>query len=214
MKIEKQPFGQTKDGEAVDLYRLTNNNGMQVCITNYGGIITHIIVPDKEGNMGDVTLGYDHLDGYLGKTPYFGALIGRYGNRIAKGEFTLNGKTYKLATNNGPNHLHGGIKGFDKVVWTAKECRGENNVGLELTYVSTDGEEGYPGRLSVKVTYSVINDNEIRIAYLATTDNPTICNLSNHAYFNLKDGGASPILDHELTINADKFTPVDETLIP
>jgi len=214
MKIEKQPFGKTEDGTAVDLYLLTNANGMTVKITNYGGIVTSILVPDENGNFGDVVLGYDNLEGYLKNNPYFGCIIGRYGNRIARGEFTLNGNTYSLATNNEPNHLHGGIKGFDKVVWAAKEIKGEDTVGLELTYLSKDGEEGYPGNLSVKVSYTLTNDNALRIDYEATTDQPTIVNLTNHSYFNLKDAGTSPILDHELMLDADYFTPVDETLIP
>ena len=214
MKIEKQPFGKTEDGTTVDLYTLTNTNGMTVKITNYGGIVTSIFVPDENGNLGDVVLGYDNLEGYLKNNPYFGCIIGRYGNRIARGKFTLNGKNYMLATNNEPNHLHGGVKGFDKVIWAAKEIKGENTVGLELTYLSKDGEEGYPGNLSVKVSYTLTNDNALQIDYQASTDQPTIVNLTNHSYFNLKDAGASPILDHELMLDADYFTPVDSTLIP
>ncbi len=214
MKIVKQDFGKTKDGISVDLYSLTNANGMKVSITTYGGIITSIIVPDKDGHMGDVVLGFDNLDDYMNKSPYFGCIVGRYGNRIAKGKFTLNGKTYTLAVNNGPNHLHGGIVGFDKVVWNAEEVRGGDYVGLKLSYLSKDGEEGYPGNLSVIVTYLLTNDNEIKIQYEATTDQPTLCNLTNHSYFNLADGGASTILDHELMIDADSITPIDETSIP
>jgi len=214
MKIEKKDFGKTKDGVSADLYSLTNANGMEVDITNYGGIITSIIVPDKDGNMGDVALGFDNLDDYMKKSPYFGCIVGRYGNRIAKGKFTLNGKTYTLAVNDGPNHLHGGIVGFDKVIWDAKEVRGGDYVGLKLSYLSKDGEEGYPGNLSVTVTYLLTNDNEIKIQYEATTDQPTVCNLTNHTYFNLADGGASSILDHELMIDADSITAIDETSIP
>ena len=214
MKIEKQSFGKAEDGAAVHLYTLTNGNGMKVQITNYGGIVTSLLAQDKNGNLSDVVLGYDNLEGYLKNNPYFGGVIGRYGNRIAKGKFTLNGKSYSLATNNGPNHLHGGVKGFDKVVWTAKETRSKDGVGLELVYLSKDGEEGYPGNLSVKVNYTLTNDNALRIDYEAKTDQPTIVNLTNHSYFNLKDAGASPILDHELMLDADYFTPVDETLIP
>jgi len=214
MKIEKKLFGKTPEGMPVDLYTLTNANGMQVKITNYGGIITNIFVPDKNGLLGDVVLGYDNLDDYIKNNPYFGCIVGRYANRIAKGQFTIDSKTYTLAKNNGPNHLHGGIKGFDKVVWEAREIKGEDFVGLALKYLSRDGEEGYPGNLSVKVTYKLTNDNELRIDYQATTDKKTIVNLTNHSYFNLRDAGASSILDHVLMINADKFTPVDETLIP
>lgn len=214
MKIEKQPFGKTEDGTAVDLYTLTNANCMTVKITNYGGIVTSILIPDKNSKLGDVVLGYDNLDGYLKASPYFGCIVGRYGNRIARGKFTLTGKTYSLAINNEPNHLHGGMKGFDKVVWTAKEIKGKNTVGLELAYLSQDGEEGYPGNLSVKVIYTLTNENALQIDYKATTDQPTVCNLTNHTYFNLKDAGASPILDHVLMLDADYLTPVDATLIP
>jgi aldose 1-epimerase len=214
MKLEKQPFGTTEDGTAVDRYTLSNANGMKVQITNYGGIVTSILVPDRNGKLADVVLGYDNLDGYLKNNPYFGCIVGRYGNRIARGKFKIDGKEYSLATNNGPNHLHGGIKGFDKVVWTAKEIHGQQTVGLELSYRSKDGEEGYPGNLAVTVAYTLTNDNALRIDYQATTDQPTICNLTNHSYFNLKDAGATPILDHELLLDADYITPVDSTLIP
>ncbi|MCI0496222.1 galactose mutarotase [candidate division KSB1 bacterium] len=214
MNIEKQSFGKTNDSIAVDLYTLTNAHGVKVKITNYGGIITSILALDKSGKLGDVVLGYDNLEGYLKMNPYFGCIVGRYGNRIARGKFNLNGKTYSLAINNEPNHLHGGIKGFDKVVWTAKEIKDKDTVGLELTYLSKDGEEGYPGNLSVKVIYKLTNENELRINYEATTDQPTVCNLTNHTYFNLKDAGVSSILDHELMLDADYLTPVDATLIP
>lgn len=214
MKLEKQPFGTTEDGTAIDRYTLSNANGMKVQITNYGGIVTSILVPDKNGKLADVVLGYDNLEGYLKNNPYFGCIVGRYGNRIARGKFKIDGKEYSLATNNGPNHLHGGLKGFDKVVWTAKEIRSQQTVGLELSYWSKDGEEGYPGNLAVTVAYTLSNDNALRIDYQATTDQPTICNLTNHSYFNLKDAGATPILDHELLLDADYITPVDSTLIP
>jgi aldose 1-epimerase len=214
MGIEKQPFGKTPDGTSVDLYTLTNDNGMVVKITNYGGTVTSLIVPDRNGKMGDVVLGYDNLDGYLKNNPYFGSIIGRYANRIAKGRFILNGVEYKLAQNNGENHLHGGIKGFDKVVWNAKEVKAGNGVGVELSYLSKDGEEGYPGNLSVTVTYILTNNNELKINYLATTDKDTVVNLTHHSYFNLAGAGEGDILGHELMINADKFTPVDKTLIP
>ena len=213
-RIESKPFGELEDGQNAQLFTLTNENGMQLSLTNYGGIITHIIVPDKNGNMGDVVLGYDNLEGYLKASPYFGAIIGRYGNRIKEGKFTLNGQEYTLATNNGPNHLHGGVKGFDKVLWSAREIETADRLGLELTYVSKNGEEGYPGTLNAKVVYLLTSQNEIRIEYEASTDKPTICNLTHHSYFNLKDAGKSPILGHELMIDAEKMTPVDSTLIP
>ncbi len=181
-------------------------------ISNYGGIVTAFKVADRTGQMGDVVLGYDQLAGYIASTPYFGALVGRYANRIAKGKFTLDGKEYTLATNNGPNALHGGIKGFDKVVWTPKILATPEGAALELTYLSKDGEEGYPGNLSVRAVYTLLDDNGLRLEYTATTDKPTIINLSQHSYFNL--AGKGDVLQHEVSIKADKFTPVDETLIP
>ena len=212
MNIEKAEFGKTKQGDVAHIYTLTNANGCEARITNYGGIVVSLKVPDKTGKLADVVLGYETLDKYIEKTPYFGALVGRYGNRIGKGKFTLDGKEYTLAVNNGPNHLHGGIVGFDKAVWRAKEIRKPEGVGLELTYLSKDGEEGYPGNLSVTVRYLWTNDNELRIDYAAATDQPTVVNLTNHSYFNLACKG--DILGHELMIDADKFTPVDEGLIP
>ena len=206
-------FGETPFGSA-KLYSFENKNGMKVSITNYGGIITKIMVPDKEGQLADVVLGFDSLAPYLQQHPFFGAIIGRYGNRIAKGAFQLNGKEYTLATNNGPNHLHGGPKGFDKVLWNGTLIKNDENVGVVLTYQSKDMEEGYPGNLDVKVTYLLNNHNELAINYEAETDQPTICNLTNHSYFNLKGAGNGHILDHELLINAAQYTPVDETLIP
>jgi aldose 1-epimerase len=214
LSITEEPFGSAPDGKSIQLYTLTNAAGMKVQITNYGGIIKSLTVPDRNGVFADVVLGYDRLDQYVKSNPFFGALIGRYGNRIAAGKFSLNGETYTLAVNNGVNHLHGGIKGFDKVVWDAKTEQTEQAVSLKLSYLSKDGEEGYPGNLHVQVTYSLTNDNELQISYQATTDKPTVCNLTNHSYFNLKDGGASPILDHVLQIDADRYTPVDATLIP
>lgn len=216
--IVKSPFGKTKEGEAVDLYTLTNKNGLIAKITNYGGIVTELHVPDKNGQLGDIVLGFDNLDAYLAGPPYhpfFGALIGRYGNRIAKGKFTLDGKEYTLAANNDPNHLHGGNKGFDKVVWTAKPIEnGKNGPALKLTYVSKDGEEGYPGTLTTVATYTLTNDDELRIDYEATTDKPTVVNLTNHSYFNLAGENAGTIHDHEMQIFADRYTPVDATSIP
>ena len=213
VSISKAAYGTAPDG-AVDQYTLRNKNGMEVKIITLGGIITNIMVPDADGNMGDVTLGFDNLEGYLGAHPFFGALVGRYGNRIAKGKFSIDGVEYKLATNNGENHLHGGTKGFDKVLWTATEFDDGKEVGLQLNYVSADMEEGYPGTLSVRVVYTLNNDNEIGIQYQAKTDKKTHVNLTNHAYFNLAGAGNGDILNHELMINADQMTPVDEGLIP
>jgi aldose 1-epimerase len=214
MSIIKSDFGKTKEGQPVDLYTLTNASGMTVKITNYGGIVTSLQVPDKNGKFDDVVLGFDTLDQYLEGHPYFGALVGRYGNRIAKGKFTLNGTEYQLAANNGENHLHGGIKGFDKVVWNAEMVKKENEMGVKLSYLSKDGEEGYPGNLTAVVTYVLTNDNELIINYKAETDKPTPVNLTHHSYFNLKGAGNGDILGHLLTIDADRFTPVDEGLIP
>ncbi|QRR03673.1 aldose epimerase family protein [Dyadobacter sandarakinus] len=211
--ISKEVFGEAPDGQSVDLYTLTNANGMTVNITNYGGIITKLTAPDKNGGWTDVVLGFDSLAPYLKDSPFFGALVGRYGNRIAKGKFTLNGKEYTLPVNNGPNSLHGGIKGFDKVVWKATEIKSDSAVGLQLDYVSKDMEEGYPGTLTVKVTYTLDNDNALSINYQATTDKPTVVNLTNHSYFNLS-GLKRDILDHEVTILSDSIVPVDSTLIP
>jgi aldose 1-epimerase len=210
--IEMEQFGTTPDGKKVDIYTLTNANGCEVKITNYGGIVVSLKVPDKEGNMGDIVLGYDNLDGYIKNNPYFGALIGRYGNRIGNAKFTIEGKTYTLAANDGENSLHGGNVGFDKVVWDAKEIHEFGAVGLELSYLSKDGEEGYPGNLKVTVKYLWTNKNELKIEYEATTDKTTVVNLTHHSYFNL--AGKGTILDHQLMINADKFTPVDKGLIP
>jgi aldose 1-epimerase len=214
MSIIKSDFGKAKEGQAVYLYTLSNANGMTVKITNYGGIVTSLIVPDKNCQLDDVVLGFDSLDQYLEGHPYFGALVGRYGNRIAKGKFTLNGTGYKLATNNGENHLHGGIKGFDKVVWNTEIVKKENEVGVKLSYLSKDGEEDYPGNLSVVVIYTLTKNNELKINYEAETDKPTPINLTHHSYFNLKGAGNGDILGHLMTFAADRFTPVDEGLIP
>lgn len=213
MSIEKEPYGEA-DGKQVMLYTLTNSNGLVAKITNYGGIMTELWVPDKNGELGDIVLGYDTLDEYVKDNPYFGALIGRYGNRIGKGKFTLEGVEYTLAINNPPNHLHGGLKGFDKVVWDAKEIKADNGVGLELTYLSKDMEEGYPGNLKIKVIYILTNDNEFTVEYEATTDKTTVANLTQHNYYNLGGHNSGTILEHELMLNADSFTPTDEGLIP
>lgn len=212
MKITSAHFGVTPEGEEVQLFSLTNDQGMEVRITNYGGIISALTVPDRDGNPGDVVLGHETLEGYLNRSRYFGALIGRYANRIAHGRFCLHGIAYTLAKNNGENHLHGGLKGLDKVVWSAREIPAPDVVGLQLTYLSKDGEEGYPGNFETSVTYLLTNENELRIDYHATTDQSTIVNLTNHSYFNLACGGT--VLDHQLTIHADNFTPVNKCLIP
>ena len=214
-RVDKAPFGKMPDGREVFIYTLKNRSGVEARITNYGGILKSLLVPDGNGALADVVLGYDSLSEYLThNNPYFGALIGRYGNRIGKGKFTLNGREYTLETNNGANHLHGGIKGFDKVLWDAKERLVKDTPSLELTYLSKDEEGGYPGNLSVRVTYTLTNANELKIDYHATTDKPTIVNLTHHSYFNLAGAGSGDILGEELTINADRFTPVDSGLIP
>ena len=204
-------FGATPDGTPVQIYTLKNSSGMEARIMTYGGIIQSLKVPDKNGQLGDVVLGYDDLNGYITNSPYFGALIGRYGNRIARGHFTLDGVTYTLATNNVPNSLHGGVKGFDKVVWHAKPGHSAQGPTLELTYTSHDGEEGFPGTLQVTALYTLTGDNAIRLDYTATADKDTVVNLTQHSYFNL--AGSGDILGHSVYINADRFTPVDETLI-
>lgn len=213
--VSEASFGSTPEGEAVTLYTFSNKSGMEVKIMNYGGIVTSLKVPDKNGNVEDVVLGFDNLDDYITKkSPYFGAIVGRYGNRIAKGKFTLDGTEYNLAINNGENHLHGGLIGFDKVVWDAKTFENENGAGLELKYVSQDMEEGYPGNLSLTVIYTVKANNEIQIDYDATTDKSTVVNVTQHSYFNLTGNVKRDILDHEVTIKSDNLIPVDAGLIP
>ena len=212
--IEKSAYGKTPDGTEVSLFTLTNAKGMQAQITNFGGIVVSLKVPDKQGKLADVVLGYDSLDGYLENPSYFGAIIGRYGNRIAHGRFELDGKTYTLAKNNGENSLHGGKTGFNKVVWTPRAFESKDGPSLELKYLSKDGEEGYPGDLHVTVTYTLANTNELKIDYAATTDKTTVVNLTNHSYFNLTGTPEKDILEHVLMINADRFTPVDSGLIP
>ena len=211
MNITKDPFGELKEGP-VFLYTLSNSCNMSVKITNYGGIVTSIQVPDKNGITGEVVLGFENLENYLGTVPYLGALIGRYGNRISRGSFKLNGVEYKLALNDEPNHLHGGIRGFDKVLWKSSYIEEKDCVGVKLTYLSIDGEEGYPGNLDVTVSYMLNQQNELIIKYFASSDKSTPVNLTHHSYFNLR--GKGDILDHILTINADCFTPVDDYSIP
>jgi aldose 1-epimerase len=213
-RIERKPFGKTAAGEAVELFTFTRAGAPTVAITNLGGDIVEILAPDRAGHVADVTLGYRDLAGYLGDTSYFGSLVGRYANRIAKGRFTLDGKTYALAVNNGENSLHGGPTGFQKRLWAARVVSGPEGDALELTYVSRDGEEGYPGTLTAKVVYSLRADGGLAIDYTATTDAPTVVNLTNHAYFNLAGEGEGTILGHRLQIEADAYTPVDATLIP
>jgi len=212
MKIESQPYGRLPNGIEITQYTLTNARGMSVQVITYGGIITALRVPDRHGNLGDVVLGHEALEGYLTNNPYFGCITGRFANRIAGGRFTLDGVTYQLAVNRAPNHLHGGQVGFDKRVWQATVEQGEDAVSLALAYLSKDGEENYPGNLLVTVTYTLTQENALRISYRASTDQPTVLNLTNHTYFNLAGGGT--ILDHALMINADHFTPIDEAMIP
>ena len=207
-------FGTLPDGRAVELYTLTNAHGVEVRAMTYGAIITVIRTPDRAGHLDDIVLGFDSLAGYLGSSPYFGALVGRYANRIAKGKFTLDGRTYTLATNNGPNHLHGGNKGFDKRLWTAEQGQDATSPSVTFRYTSPDGEEGYPGTVQAQVTYTLTPNDELVIDYQATTDKATPINLSQHSYFNLNGGGRGTILDHVLQLDASSFTPVDSTLIP
>jgi aldose 1-epimerase len=211
--MTKEEWGKGPDGQSVERYTLKNAKGTEASIITYGGIVQALKTADRAGQFTDIVLGFDSLEGYLKGHPYFGALIGRYGNRIAKGRFKLNGVEYKLATNNGANALHGGLRGFDKRVWRAREVEG-NAQALELTYVSKDGEEGYPGTLTARVVYTLTDNNELKLEYTATTEKDTVVNLTNHSYFNLKGAGQGDILDHKVTINADRFTPVDEGLIP
>ena len=205
-------FGRLPGGQLVQRMILENASGMRVAVITYGAIIQQILVPDRDGRVADVVLGFDNLEGYLGPHPYFGALVGRYANRIAKGRFTIGDEDYVLATNNGPNAIHGGIKGFDKVLWDIIAEVSSNR--CVLRYVSADGEEGYPGKLTTTVTYTLTDDNELRLDYEAVTDRPTVVNLTDHSYFNLAGAGNGDVIDHVVTIDADHFTPVDETLIP
>lgn len=214
MSIEKSSFGKTKDGQEVSLFTCRNANGAVLKMMTYGAIVVELQVPDRNGKLANVNLGFDKLDGYLQRHPYFGSTVGRYANRIGGAKFELDGKTYQLTANNGKNQLHGGAKGFDAVVWDAKEVKTDNAVGLQFTYTSKDGEEGYPGELKAKATYLLTNDNELRIDYEATTDKPTVVNLTNHNYWNLAGAGSGSILKHEVMLAADKFVAVDDESIP
>ena len=215
MSANKESFGKTPDGKQVDLYTLTNTNGIRARIINFGAILVSLEVPDRNGNLADITLGFDKLDGYLGEHPYFGAIVGRYANRIGKAAFKLDGVEYKLAANNSENHLHGGIKGFDKRVWRLEDI-GVTTDGamVKLSYISEDGEEGYPGNLACSVIYTLTEDDKLKISYEAETDKKTVVNLTNHSYYNLAGQGTGDILGHELMLNAGKYTVVDEGLIP
>lgn len=212
--VKKGAFGKTADGKAVEIYTLKNSKGAETRIITYGGTVVSLKVPDKNGKFGDVVLGYDSIADYEKNQSYIGALIGRYANRIGKGRFSLDGKEYTLAKNNGENHLHGGLKGFDKVVWTAISSVDKSGANLELGYASKDGEEGYPGNLTVKVVYTLTENNELKVVYSATTDKNTIVNLTQHAYFNLAGAGQGDILNHQLTLYAERFTPTDDGSIP
>ncbi|MGH9703262.1 MAG: aldose epimerase family protein [Candidatus Acidiferrales bacterium] len=212
--MRKKGFGKTEDGTETELYTLTNRNGLEASIATYGGILMSLLVPDKRARLVDIVLGHDALDAYLRDNAYLGASLGRYANRIAGGKFTLNGKNFTVARNNGENHLHGGLKGFNRVVWKAKDISTKQADALDLTYLSPDGEEGYPGNLSARVVYTLTGENELKIDYSATSDRDTVINLTNHTYFNLAGHAAGSILNHELTIHADRFTPTDATSIP
>lgn len=212
--IQRSPFGRLPTGESVELFTLRNAHGIEVQLTNYGGIITSIRTPDRTGKFADIVLGYDDLAGYVRSSPYFGAIVGRYANRIARGRFTLDGTSYKLAINNGPNSLHGGLRGFDKVVWHGEPFQNREGQAVALEYTSPDGEEGYPGTLHARVTYTLTPYDRLIVDYDAVTDKATPINLSQHTYWNLAGDASRDILGHVLTINADAITPVDSTLIP
>lgn len=211
--LEEKKFGRTADGDVI-IYTLTNANGLELKVLNYGCVVVSLKTPDRNGVFEDVVLGFDTIEQYVKESPFFGAIVGRYGNRIAKGMFTLDGVTYKLAINNGPNHLHGGVKALDKVLWKAEENQSNEGPSIKLSYVSKDGEEGYPGKLTITVTYTLTNENEFKVSYHATTDKKTIINLSQHTYFNFSGNAKRDILDHEIMLNADRIVAVDETCIP
>ena len=214
MPIDKQAWGVGPDGRQATLYTLTNANGAIAKISDFGGTVTHLIVPDRDGKMTDVVLGYETIEEYIANSPYFGCVCGRYANRIAGGKFTLDYNEYTLATNNGPNALHGGITGFDKAVWSSKEIETVDGPAVKLAYISKNGEEGYPGYMTCMLTYTLTNDNALKLEYEAVTDRATVINLTNHSYFNLGGHGSGDVFGHELTINADHYTPVDKTSIP
>jgi aldose 1-epimerase len=211
--VTSQPFGSTPEGQPIRLYTLTNKTGMQLAVATYGGTVIKLLAPDRSGHLADVALGFDTIQPYFTKSPYFGALIGRYGNRIARGRFTLDGKAFQLARNNGPNTLHGGLKGFDKQLWNA-QVLGQNPPSIRFSRLSPGGEEHFPGNLTVAVTYTLTDRNEVRLQYRAQTDKPTVLNLTNHTYFNLAGAGSGTILDHQIRVCASHYTPVDATLIP
>ncbi len=212
--VEKEEFGKTSNGETVNIYTIKNSNGMELKVSEFGATLASLKVPDRDGNFYDIVLGFDDLEGYIKDASYQGVIAGRYANRIAKGKFTLDGKEYTLATNDGENHLHGGTEGFGKKVWKGEEIKEDDGVGVKLTYLSKDGEEGYPGNLENTVKYILNNNNELKIVLESKTDKATIVNLTNHAYFNLKGEGNGTILDHKLQLNATAYTPVDDGLIP
>jgi len=213
MKVNRKPFGLSSDNREVSLFSATNPEGLVLKVTNYGGIIQALQVPDSQGNLADVVLGFDNLEGYMGDHPYLGTLVGRYANRIARGKFSIEGNEYRLVQNHGENHIHGGLKGFDKVLWEASEFADHQGAGVSLSYLSHDMEEGYPGNLRIRVTYTLDKENQVCIDYEATTDRPTPINLTQHSYFNL-GGGSEPVYDHELTILSDKYLVGDKDLIP
>jgi aldose 1-epimerase len=214
LAVTRSPFGVLANGDSVHVFTLTNANGIEVRALDYGGVIQSIRTPDRDGKFADIVLGFDTLDTYVKDSPYFGAIVGRFANRIAKGRFTLDGNTYTLAINNGPNALHGGLVGFDKVVWNAESVITDSTVGVRWTHTSLDGDQGYPGTLAVRVTYALNDANELTIEYEATTNKPTIINLTNHCYFNLAGAGHGDVLGHLMMIDADSITPIDSTMIP
>jgi aldose 1-epimerase len=214
MSVTAAPFGATADGTRVEIFTLTNTHGIEVRVMTYGATIVSIRVPDRSGRLDDIVTGFDKLDDYVARSRYFGVTVGRYANRIANARFTLDGRSYELAANNGKNHLHGGRKGFDKVVWKGSSFERDGSVAVSMSHVSPDGDEGYPGTLSATVIFTLTSDDELRIDYSATTDEATLVNLTNHSYFNLAGDGRGDVLQHVLTVDADAYTPVDETLIP